>query len=147
MQKREVSISLAAVLAGAVADFFVTNVLFVIFANLVAIGYDVTNARPDWAEYVVVNAIRDNPILFAGQTLLGIACSVLGGYIAARVAGIDEVENAFAASLLTVALNVYIMIAGDHSGLPLNIYFTLITPLFYRLGAQIRLVQLSRRKV
>lgn len=146
MQKREVSISLAAVLAGAVTDFFVTNVVLAIFANMVAVGYNVTNARPDWAEYVVLNAIRGNPALFATQTLLGIACSILGGYVAARIAGEDEIENAFAASLISVALNVYIMVAGDHSELPLNIFFTLITPLFYRLGAQIRVVQRSKHK-
>ena len=60
----------------------------------------------------VTNAIHENPALYAGQMLLGFACSILGGYVAAWLAKRDELLNGGFSSWLCVTLGLYAIATG-----------------------------------
>ena len=104
-----------------------------------------TDNKPEILGPQIENAIRDSPVLFGVQTALGLGCSILGGYIAARLAKQDEMENAIAASLISVAVGIYLLIAGDPDSIWLTAFSTAITPFFYRLGAQARIKEVTKK--
>ena len=78
--------------------------------------------------------------LFAPQLLVGLGCSVLGGYVAASIATENRALNGIFASALSVALGVYTLVAHM---VPLSVGLQLLliaaTPLFYLVGASLRL--------
>jgi hypothetical protein len=87
-------------------------------------------------------AIRANPLLFGLQSLMGLVCSVLGGYVAARVANHDELLNGLLACLLPVALGIFSLATSKNSGpLFLQVLLLVASPLCSRLGGHLRLVQ------
>jgi hypothetical protein len=60
-----------------------------------------------------INAvIHKNVSLYVGQILIGLFCSVLGGYVAAWLAKHDELLNGSLSSLLCVALGIYTIAMG-----------------------------------
>jgi len=74
------------------------------------------------------------------QLLIGLSCSVLGGYVAASIAKENRALNGLLASTLCVALGVYYLAADL---VPLSdgfqLLLILITPLCYLVGASLRL--------
>ncbi|HVY22015.1 MAG TPA: hypothetical protein VG962_01540 [Steroidobacteraceae bacterium] len=144
--QREIKISFKAILAGCAADVFSTAVLFSVLSYYVMVqkGFK-DSSSPEILGLQISNAIHDSPVLFGIQTAIGLGCSILGGYVAGRVAKQDEVENAIAASLIFVAFGIYAIIAGSTDAIALNVFSTLITPFFYRLGAQVRIRQVAKR--
>lgn len=143
--QREIKISFKAILAGCAADVFSTRLLFGLLGWFVVLKYGFNETNPQIFVPQIVNAIGKSPVLFGINTMIGLVCSILGGYVAARVAKQNEVENAIAASLVVVTFDVYVILVGDPSSLALNVFFTLITPFFYRLGAQARIQQIAKR--
>lgn len=78
--------------------------------------------------------------LFALQLLIGLGCSVLGGYVAATIAKENRALNGIFASSLGVALGVYTLAAHV---VPLSVGLQLlliaVTPVCYLVGASLRL--------
>jgi hypothetical protein len=64
-------------------------------------------------------------VLYTGQLLVGLACSVLGGYVAAWLARHDELLNGGLASTFCIALGIYTVVAGRDSN-PLWLQLTLL---------------------
>jgi len=144
--KKEIRISIKAVAAGAAADVIGWIILASILFTYLAIGHGMSEARPEVAAPMINNIIHKSPLLFGIQTTIGLVCSIIGGYVAARIAGGDEVENAIATSLIFVVFRLYGLVADGEDEVWLNAFFTIITPFFYRLGAQARIRQLLKRK-
>ncbi len=133
-------ISVKGVLVGGVTDV-VATVILTIPLIVYMIATELTGSPTD--EAAVMAAIRANTLLYGLQSLLGLACSVLGGYVAARVARHDELLNGLLASFLSVAFGVYSLAAGKDSGaslLPVLLLFA--SPLCSGLGGHLRLVQI-----
>ena len=94
----------------------------------------------------VTAAIRASPFLYGLQSVIGLACSVLGGYVAARVAKHDELLNGLLASSLPVVLGVYSLAADKDSGpLLLPVLLLIASPLCSGFGGHLRLVQIRGR--
>lgn len=78
--------------------------------------------------------------LFVVQLIVGLGCSVLGGYVAASIAKEERVLNGLVASALSVALGLFSMAEGL---VPLSIGVQLllivVTPVCYLVGASLRL--------
>jgi Fe2+ transport system protein B len=72
--------------------------------------------------------------------LLGLGCSVCGGFVAATLAKENRALNALMSSSVCVTLGLYYLIAGL---VPLSLLFQLaliaITPVCYLVGASLRL--------
>ncbi len=131
---------------GGLVDLLSTGLLTGLLSAYVMMQKGLTDNKPETLEPQIENAIHSSPVLFGIQTALGLGCSILGGYVAARVAKQDEIENAIAASLIFVSLGVYALIAGSEESIWLNAFSTVITPFFYRLGAQARIRELAKKK-
>jgi len=143
--KREIKISIKAVFAGGAVDVLGSIILISLLCTYVAIANGMSEGRPEVIAPMIRNIIHKSPLLFAIQTTMGLLCSILGGYVAARTAGEDEVENAIAASLIFVVFGIYALVAGGEDAVWLNAFSTIITPFFYRLGAQARMAQIKRK--
>ena len=92
-------ISVKGVVVGGVTDI-VATVIFTLPLIVYLIATELTGTLKDPLQAAVVAAIRANPLLYGLQSLIGLACSVLGGYVAARVAKHDELLNGLLASFL-----------------------------------------------
>src|SRR6266516_4024265 len=95
-------ISIRGVVVGGVTDVAATVILTLpLVIYVIATELSGTPKGPTAAEVMAV--IRANPLLYSLQSLIGLVCSVLGGYVAARVAKHDELLNGLLASFLPVA--------------------------------------------
>src|ERR1700751_3922643 len=91
-------------------------------------------------------SIRASPFLYGLQSAIGLACSVLGGYVAARVARHDELLNGLLASFLPVVLGIYSLATSEDRGpLLLPLLLLIAGPLCSSLGGHVRLIQLRGR--
>ena len=135
-------ISVKGVVVGGVTDIVATVILpLPLIVYLIATA--VTGTLKEPLQAAVMTAIRANPLLYGLESLIGLACSVLGGYVAARVAKHDELLNGLLASFLPVTLGVYSLATSKASGpLLLPVLLLIASPLCSRLGGHLRLVQI-----
>ena len=86
----------------------------------------------------VTTAIHANVPLYVAQLLVGLACSVLGGYVAAWLAKHDELLNGVLSSVLCVALSVYTISTGkDSKPHWLQVLLLVASPLLALLGGDL----------
>ena len=135
-------ISVKGVVVGGVTDI-VATVILTLPLVVYLIATELTGTPKGPLQAAVVAAIRANPLLYGLQSLIGLACSVLGGYVAARVAKHDELLNGLLASFLPVALGVY-SLATDKGSAPvfLPVLLLIASPLCSRFGGHLKLVQI-----
>jgi hypothetical protein len=77
------------------------------------------------------------------SSILGALCSVLGGYVSARIAKHDEVLNGALSAILCVGIGVYAVLSGSAaSHLGLHLVFLPLSPALGALGGYLS----SRRK-
>jgi hypothetical protein len=134
-------ISVKGMVVGGVTDIVATVILTLpLIIYLITTEITVTPKVP--LQAAVMAAMRANPLLYGLESLISLACSVLGGYVAARVAKHDELLNGLLASFLSVSLGVHSLATGNDSG-PLLLPVLLLTasPLCSALGGHLRLVQ------
>jgi hypothetical protein len=135
-------ISVKAVVVGGVTDI-VASVILPLPLIVYLIATEVTGTPKEPLQAAVMTAIRANPLLYGLESLISLACSVLGGYVAARVAKHDEMLNGLLASFLPVALGVYsLAISKDSGPLLLPVLLLIASPLCSMLGGHLRLVQI-----
>jgi hypothetical protein len=88
----------------------------------------------------LADAMRNTPSLYIAGLLVGALCSVLGGYVAARVARHDELLNGALSSFLCVATGLYALARGTEGTAPwVHVLLLVISPLLGALGAYLRL--------
>jgi hypothetical protein len=136
-------ISIKGVVVGGVTDILATMVLtlpLVVYAIS-----ELTDTLKEPLQAAVTTIIEANPLLYALESVIELACSVLGGYVAARVAKHDELLNGLLASSLPVVLGAYSLTTASESG-PLLLSILLIaSPLCSGFGGHLRLVQIRGR--
>jgi hypothetical protein len=139
-------ISIRGVVVGGVIDIVATVILTLPLVVAYAIPTEVTGTLKDLlqAQAAVMASIRASPFLYGLQSAIGLACSVLGGYVAARVAKHDELLNGLLASSLPVALGVYSLVT-DEGPLLLPVLPLIASPLCSGLGGHVRAVQIHGR--
>jgi hypothetical protein len=91
------------------------------------------------ASSVSISAVYANPTLHAVQLFIGVASSLLGGYVAARIAKRDEILNGALSSLLCPAIGVYSLSSGKIVGsLSEQSLLLLSSPVIAALGGYLR---------
>ena len=127
--------SIIGVIVGAVTDIVATGVLSTL---LVPSSVSTANLSGEEYQRAVERAMLDDPLLFTGQMLLGSACSILGGYLAARIARRQELLNGGLSSFLCLGLSIQALYVGK-SLLPLWLHLAWlpITPALAVLGGYI----------
>jgi len=139
-------LSLKGVLVGGLVDVG-TSVLFGLpFAIYEMTKVDLSHTPSAQASTALTQAIRSNVPLYIGQLLVGLACSVLGGYVAAWLAKHDELLNGGLSSFLCVALGIYTMASGkDSNALWVQILMLLASPVLALIGGDLMRRQRQRR--
>lgn len=132
-------ISIKAILIGGIADILLSTLLGIPFSIFVISHIGISGTSSSAAEKVVA-ATHQNLGLYAIQLIIGVICSVIGGYIAARIAKNRELLNGALASWLCVSIGIYSLASGDVlANVPVHLFLILATPLFYVAGAYLRL--------
>ena len=108
-------ISVKGVLVGGIVDIVSTVVLGLPFALYTVLKLDLSNIPKKRIESTITVAIHGNVPLYIAQLLVGMACSVLGGYVAAWLAKHDELLNGGLSAFLCVGLGVYTIALGKDS--------------------------------
>ena len=140
------TISVKGVLIGGVVEVVTSVVLGVPFALYAMSKLDLSNIPKDRVESAISAALHANVPLYLGQTLVGLACSVLGGYVAAWLARHDELLNGGLSSFLCMALDIYTFASGkDSNRLWVQILLIVASPLMALLGGDLMRRRLRSR--
>jgi len=102
-------ISLKGVVIGNIVDIVSTNIAVLPIMMYILISSGLSEVTADSATRVLMasSAFRVSSII------LGALCSVLAGYVSARIAKHDEVLNGALSSILCVAGGVYALLGGS----------------------------------
>ena len=85
------------------------------------------------------NILKESTALYVSYAILGGACSVLGGYVSARIAKHDELLNGALSSILCVAGGMYAVISGNAADdLWMHLVFLPLSPALGALGGYLR---------
>jgi hypothetical protein len=127
------SISPKAVILGGILDIVLTNASALpvgVYAAIRAKTYELPKAQQSQA---VLDAMTSDPAIFTTGMIVGSLCSVVAGYVAAKLAKRDAVLHGALASWLCLAFSIYAMIA---SNTPIPLWAHLIfLPMSPALGA------------
>jgi hypothetical protein len=135
-------ISFKGVAIGNVVDIVTTNIVMipVMIYVLVSAG---AASLPDQGADSLTNIVRGSAVFLTASSILGGLCSVLGGYVSARIAARDELLNGALASILCVGFGVYTVIDGT-GRLWLHLLELPLSPALGALGGYLRSRQTGR---
>ena len=135
-------VSLKGVTIGAVTDIVATGILAIPLMIYVVVRFDLVQTPRDQATGAITSAIHGSAPLYAVQLLIGLACSSLGCYVAARIARHDELLNGLLSSFLCVALGIYSLASGKAPGSFLvQLLLLFASAAFGMMGGYLRLLQ------
>jgi hypothetical protein len=105
-------ISLKGVAIGNIADIVSSNVIGLLLAV-----YILTSAAPsELADGSATKVLMASSFYWVSVVIFGALCSLLGGYVSARIAKHDDVLNGALSSVLCVAFGVYALLSGSAAG-------------------------------
>jgi len=135
-----VKISLKGVLIGGVVDVLSSSLLGIPLAIYAVSKVDLAHTTKDQIASAFAAVSNATPWLYATQLLRGLTCSVLGGYVAARLAKHDELLNGALSAFLCVALGIYAIVSGkDSHALWVQILMFISAPVCGFFGGYLRL--------
>jgi len=97
-------VSVKGVLIGGIVDVCSSFLMGIPFAIFALSKVDVAHTPKDQIGPAIMAVTRGIPWLYGAELLVGLACSVLGGYVAGWLAKHDELLNGTLSSFLCVAL-------------------------------------------
>jgi hypothetical protein len=106
------------VLLGGITDIVATNIAAFPLAIVAAMGTDLTSLPKAERGKALVAVMHTSFGFQMTGWFLGAMCSVLGGYVAARIAKRGELMNGALSAYLCVSIGLYSVIAG-HLATPL----------------------------
>ena len=104
-------------------------------------------SMPDAQRSAAITAVVHRSVfLYGGELVAGLACSVLGGYVAGWLAKHDELLNGGLSSFLCVAIGILMMLLGKGSDPVLvQVLMLLASPVLAVLGGELMRRQRQRR--
>lgn len=134
------NISIKGVIFGAVTDIASTNILAIPLMGYIIISYHLAELPKDQVSSALMQVLRSDPVLFSTQLLLGSFCSILGGYVAARIAKSNEITNGALAAFLCVGSGLYALFF-THSSMPIwqHLLGFILSPALSAFGGFLRL--------
>lgn len=137
------SVSIKGIIIGGIVDIVSSIVLGIPFAIFAVATVYSMHLPPEKIGPAISVAMSGNTPLFWGQVLVGMCCSVLGGYVAARLAGHDELLNGTLAAFLCVCLGIFTIATGkDPHPLYIQILLLASSPALGLLGGYLRIAQM-----
>jgi hypothetical protein len=92
------------------------NIVDIVSTNLAALPimmYIVISTGSSGDLDATIQAVKESSVFTPASIVLGALCSVLAGYVSARIAKHDEVINGALSSILCVAIEVYTLLLGS----------------------------------
>jgi len=99
-------VSVKGVLVGGTVDVVTSMLLGIPFALYARTTLNLSHIPRGQVGIAVAAVIRGSAPLYIGELLTGLTCSALGGYVAAWLAGHDELLNGALSSILCLTLGV-----------------------------------------
>jgi hypothetical protein len=141
-----VRVSSKGVLVGGVVDVvlsFALQLPFAIYAVFKVAQMQIPRSEHPAA---VAAMIHGNPMLYSAQLLIGLACSVLGGYVAGSIAKGDELLNGGLSAFLCMILGLWVMTSGrDSDPMWLQLLLLVASPALATLGGGLKRMQRKRQ--
>jgi hypothetical protein len=135
-----VRVSIVGVAIGGITDVVSSSLLAIPVVIYVMVKYDLLHAPNGPA--AIASSIHSSAWLYGLQLTIGLACSVLGGYVAAWIAKHDELLNGLLSSFLCTAIGIYSVFSGkDSQSVIVQISLLLASPAFAFLGGYLRQTQ------
>jgi hypothetical protein len=129
-------VSFKGVTIGNVVDIVASNAVMVpVMIYLLASAR--TGSALDHGAGSATEALKTSDVFLAASSILGGLCSILGGYVSARIAKHDEVLNGALSSVLCIGFGVY-AVANGTSRLWLHLLDLLLSPALGALGGYLR---------
>lgn len=127
-------LSILGVLVGGVVDVASSMLLGIPFGIYAVWKANLAHVPKEQLQSAIAATMHQYPIFFE-EMLVGFACSVLGGYVAARLAGHDDLLNGCMASFLCVSLGIWEVTTGKSPD-PIwqQILFLVASPVLSLLG-------------
>ena len=122
-------ISLKGVAIGNIADIVSSNVIGLLLAAYILIS----SAPSGLADGSATQVLMASSFYRVSVIILGALCSVLGGYVSARIAKHDDVLNGALSSVLCIGFGIYALLSGSAAG-HLGLHLALL-PVSVALGA------------
>jgi hypothetical protein len=136
------SVSIKGVLIGGIVDVASSFLLGLPFAIYVIIKVRRAHTPVDQIGAAVKAATFGSAPIYLAQLAVGMGCSVLGGYVAARLAKRHELLNGTLASILCVLLGIYAATSGkDPHPMLVQVLLVVISPALSLFGGYLRLRQ------
>jgi hypothetical protein len=124
-------ISLKGAAIGNIADILSTNIVVLPVTMYILISSAPSGPAAGSASQVLMAS----GVFMVSSSILGALCSVLGGYVSARIAKHDEVLNGALSSILCIGFGVYAVLSGSAAGhLGLHLAFLPLSPALGALG-------------
>jgi hypothetical protein len=136
-------ISLKGVAIGSIVDIVATNIVVLPVMVYILISAAPSGLAADSARQVLMASSA----FWVSSSILGVLCSVLGGYVSARIAKHDKVLNGALSSILCVGFGVYALLSGsaaDHFGL--HLAFLPLSPALGALGGYLTTRRNARKR-
>jgi hypothetical protein len=87
----------------------------------------------------IMGALQPGSSYYMWAILLGSACSILGGYVAARIAKRSEILNGALSAILCVGFGLYAFAKGTDGASPTtHLAFLVLSPVLGALGGYLR---------
>jgi len=109
------SLSVYGVWIGGIVDVGSSVILSVPLSVYAMTRVGLANAPKGQVGAAIARVMLANMALYNAALVIGLACSILGGYVAAWIAKRDEMLNGACSSVLCVALGIYSMAFGKDS--------------------------------
>ncbi len=137
-----VKVSLKGVLIGGIVDVVSSSLMGIPLAVYALSKVDLAHTPKEQLGSAIVAVSHGTPWLYGTQLLVGLACSVLGGYVAAWLAKHDEMLNGTLSAFLCVAIGIYSIASGKDSNAHwVQVLILISAPLCGSLGGYLRLRQ------
>jgi len=135
-------VSLKGVTIGNVVDIVASNVVMVP-VMIYVLASAKTGSPPDLGAGSATEALKTSNVFLAASSILGGLCSILGGYVSARIAKHDEMLNGTLSSVLCIGFGVYGVVKGT-GPLWLHLLYLPLSPALGALGGYLRSRQTAR---
>lgn len=138
-------LSLLGIIVGGIIDVVATTILAVPVMVVAAARANVEQLPKAEQAKAVLAMMHASPGLQISGWILGGLCSVLGGYVAARIADREELLNGTLSAYLCTAMGIYALARGS-STMPLwqHVVALVASPALAALGGYLRARQIGR---
>jgi len=141
LQRRPgVRVSMVGVALGGITDVVTSTIFSIPLLIYVMLKYELVGGTQ--GSYAIVSLIHSSGWLYGLQLAIGLGCSSLGGYLAARIAKHDELLNGTLSSFLCIVIGIYAVMAGkDSQPVLVKLLLLIAAPVFALLGGYFRQTQ------